>query len=42
MEAILISGTSNMTFQALSTDTLPDLAAIKGSRQTRAIPREKR
>ena len=38
-EAILISGTSNMTFQALAAATLPDLAAIKGSQQTRAIPR---
>ena len=28
-----------MTFQALAGTTLPDLAAIKGSRQTRAIPR---
>ena len=36
--AILISGTSNMTFQALATDTLPDLASIRGSRQTRALP----
>ena len=38
--AILISGTSNMTFQALTTDTMPDLALIAGSRQTRAIPRQ--
>ena len=37
--AILISGTSNMTFQALAADTLPDLASVKGSQQTRAIPR---
>ena len=28
-----------MTFQALATNTLPDLATIAGSRQTRAIPR---
>ena len=38
-EAILISGTSNMTFQALAASALPDLAAIKGSQQTRAMPR---
>ena len=37
----MISGTSNMTFQALATDTLPDLAAIKGSQQTRAIPQRR-
>ena len=37
--AILISGTSNMTFQALAAAQMPDLAAIKGSQQTRAIPR---
>lgn len=38
-EAILISGASNMTFQALASMTIPDLAAIKGSQQTRAIVR---
>lgn len=37
--AILISGTSNMTFQALAATLMPDLAAIKGSQQTRALPR---
>jgi hypothetical protein len=31
-----------MTFQALATTTLPDLASIKGSQQTRAIPRRRR
>ena len=36
--AIMISGTSNMPFQALATAELPDLAAIKGSQQTRALP----
>ena len=41
-EAILISGTSNMTFQALAAGTIPDLASIKGSRQTRALPRWRR
>ena len=39
--AILVSGTSNMIFQALATKTLPDLAAIRGSRQTRALPRRR-
>ncbi len=34
-----MSGTSNMTFQALATATIPDLAMIAGSRQTRALPR---
>ncbi len=38
-ETILISGASNMTFQALATDTMPDIASIKGSQQTRALPR---
>ena len=38
-EAIMISGTSNMTFQALATTTMPDLALIAGSRQTRAMSR---
>ena len=28
-----------MTFQALASMTIPDLAAIKGSQQTRAIVR---
>ena len=37
--AILISGTSNMTFQALASNRMPDLAAIKGSQQTRTLPR---
>jgi len=41
-EAILISGTSNMVFQALATVTIPDLANIGGSRQTRALPRQRR
>ena len=41
-EAIMISSSSNMTFQALATDTMPDIAAIKGSQQTRAIPRRRR
>ena len=41
-EAIMISSASNMTFQALATDTMPDIAAIKGSQQTRAIPRWRR
>ncbi|MDE0267989.1 MAG: hypothetical protein OXI96_02990, partial [Acidimicrobiaceae bacterium] len=40
--ALLVSGTSNMTFQALAADTLPDLAFIKGSRQTRVLPRLKK
>ena len=40
-EAIMISGTSNMTFQTLATATTPDLAMIAGSRQTRAIPRKR-
>ncbi len=39
--AILISGT-NMTFQALAGQTLPDLATIKGSQQTRVIPDRRR
>ena len=37
--AMLISGTSNMPFQALATAEMPDLAAIKGSQQTRALPK---
>ena len=37
----MISSSSNMTFQALATDTMPDIAAIKGSQQTRAIPRRR-
>ena len=41
-EAIMISAASNMTFQALATATMPDIAAIKGSQQTRAIPRWRR
>ena len=41
-EAIMISSASNMTFQALATDAMPDIAAIKGSQQTRAIPRWRR
>ena len=41
-EAVLISGTSNMTFQALAAATIPDLAFINGSRQTRALPRRRR
>ena len=41
LPSILISGTSNMTFQALASATLPDLAAIKGSQQTRAMPRHR-
>lgn len=35
----MISSSSNMTFQALATSTLPDVAAVKGSQQTRVIPR---
>ena len=35
----MITGTSNITFQALATEVLPDLAAIKGSQQTRVVPR---
>ena len=31
-----------MLFQALATNTIPDLATIKGSQQTRAIPRHRR
>ncbi|MCY3950783.1 MAG: hypothetical protein OXF61_16515 [Acidimicrobiaceae bacterium] len=38
----MISGTSNMTFQALATKTMPDIATIKGSQQTRALPRWRR
>ncbi|MXW99941.1 MAG: DEAD/DEAH box helicase [Acidimicrobiaceae bacterium] len=38
-EGIMISSSSNMTFQALATSTLPDVAAVKGSQQTRVIPR---
>ncbi len=39
-EAILIAGPSNMAiFGALATKTLPDLALIAGSRQTRVLPR---
>ena len=30
-----------MTFQALATDTMPDITAIKGPQQTRAIPRRR-
>ena len=41
-EAIMISGIANMTFQALATKTMPDIAAIKGSQQTRALPRWRR
>lgn len=37
-----MSGTSNMAFQALAAVALPDLAAIAGSRQTRALPRSRR
>ena len=40
-EAIMISSSSNMIFQALATDTMPDIAAIKGSQQTRVMPRLK-
>ena len=40
-EAIMISGASNMPFQTLATDTMPDIAAIKGSQQTRVIPRRR-
>ncbi len=36
-----MSGTSNMTFQALAAATIPDLANINGSRQTRALPRRR-
>ncbi|WP_420623166.1 type ISP restriction/modification enzyme [Candidatus Poriferisodalis sp.] len=36
---ILITGTSNMPFQALAATLLPDLAMIKGSQQTRVLPR---
>ena len=38
MPAILISGTSNMPFQSLASMLLPDLATVKGSQQTRALP----
>ena len=38
-EAILITGTSNMTFHALAASLMPDLAAIKGSQQTRTLRR---
>ena len=38
IQAVLISGT-NMLFEALASRTLPDLATIKGSQQTRCIPR---
>lgn len=38
----MISGTSNMAFQALAAATLPDLACIAGSKQTRAVPRRRR
>ncbi len=38
----MISGTSNMAFQALAAKTLPDLALIAGSQQTRAIPKQRR
>ena len=38
----MISGTSNMAFQALAAKTLPDLAMIAGSQQTRAIPKQRR
>ena len=37
--AILISSGNNMTFQAMASEKLTDLAAIKGSQQTRVIPR---
>ncbi len=40
-EAIMITGTSNMAFHVLATSLMPDLAAIKGSQQTRVIPRTK-
>ena len=40
-EAIMISSSSNMTFQVLATDALPDVAAVKGSQQTRVMPRLK-
>ena len=39
--AILISSGNNMTFQALASASLTDLAAIKGSQQTRVIPRRR-
>ena len=38
---VMISSSSNMAFQALATDTLPDVAAVKGSQQTRVMPRLK-
>ena len=40
--AILISSGNNMIFQALAASNLTDLAAIKGSQQTRVIPRRRR
>ena len=40
-EAILVTSPSNMTFQALALDTVPDIAAIKGSQQTRVMPRRR-
>ena len=39
--AILISSGNNMIFQSLATVWLTDLAAIKGSQQTRVIPRRR-
>ena len=42
MEAILITPPPTAPFSALATTSLPDLAAIKGSMQTRTIPRWKR
>ena len=39
--AILISSGNNMIFQALAASNLTDLAAIKGSQQTRVIPRRR-
>lgn len=38
----MMSGAANMPFQALATDTMPDIAAIKGSQQTRALTRWRR
>ena len=38
-EVILLTNASNMIFQALATKEMPDLAAIKGSQQTRAAIR---
>ena len=39
--AILTSSGNNMTFQALASTRITDLAAIKGSQQTRVIPRRR-